>query len=72
MPIDPYCTECHKVTGGCVAHAASTTITVLPPGPGCASCSWTGMVGVQSPLKPLGVTMCSVPCPACSPNQETD
>ncbi len=51
-----------------------TTITVTdlaPPGPGCVSCNWTGMVGVQAPLKPLGVTMCSVPCPACSPTEET-
>lgn len=71
MP-DPYCTECHKVTGGCAAHAVSTFITAAPPGPGCASFNWTGMVGLQTPHKPLGVTMISTPCPACSPTQRTD
>lgn len=70
MPSDPHCAECHKVTGGCAAHNTSYTFTDLAPaGPGCGWCNWTGMVGVQAPHKPLGVTMLSVPCPQCAPTE---
>lgn len=72
MPIDPHCTECQKVTGGCYAHVGITVTTLQPDGPGCTNCGWTGRVHMQAPHKPLGVTMCSVPCPACAPNWGTD
>ena len=32
----------------------------------CATCGGSGEVGVQHPLKPLGVYMCTAPCPDCS------
>ena len=62
----PYCTECHKVTGGCAAHAV--TFIAAPPGPGCAVCNWTGWVALQMSYKPMS----SVPCLACSPSQGTN
>lgn len=36
MPIDPYCTECRKVTGGCPEHSIFT-VAAVNTDPGCSN-----------------------------------